>query len=157
MRAPAKTVLAGLVLLGAALAMAPVPANAQETVVVANRVIYPGETVKADSIDEVPLRRRLQNPGQFAFQPEQVEGKVARRTLLPGRLVPLNSVRAAYLVEPGAPVQMVFAMGHLEISTSAVPLQAGAAGDLIRLRNIDSGAVVTGQVMDDGTVRVPAS
>ncbi len=37
------------------------------------------------------------------------------------------------------------------------PPQAGAAGELIRVRNLDSGSVFTGVVMADGTVRVSAS
>ena len=35
-------------------------------------------------------------------------------------------------------------------------LQDGSAGDLIRVRNIDSGAVIMGVVQPDGTVRVGA-
>ena len=38
-----------------------------------------------------------------------------------------------------------------------VPLQPGSAGDLVKVRNLDSGAVFTGTVMADGTIRVGAS
>lgn len=136
--------------------LAGVPSLAQETVVVATRVIYPGEVVSGDALEEVALRRVLKNPSTIAFGWKQVEGKVARRTLLPGRMIPLSYVRDAYLVEPGKTVQMVFVHGGLEITVSGVPLQAGAAGDLVRVRNIDSGTVVTGVVMANGTVRVSA-
>ena len=132
-------------------------AVAQETVVVPSRVIYPGETIAADSLDEVALRRQLRNPASIVFALEQVEGKVARRTLLPGRLISVSSVRDAYLVEPGTPVQVEFIHGGLTIAVAGVPLEAGAAGDLIKVRNIDSGAVFTGIVMADGTIRVSAS
>ena len=133
------------------------PAFAQATVVIPNRVIYPGETVSVDSLEEVPLRRHLKNPAAIAMSMSQVEGKVARRTLLPGRLIPVASVRAAHLVEAGKPVQVRFVQGGLEIAIAGVPLQAGAAGDLIQVRNIDSGAVFSGTVMADGTIRVSAS
>jgi len=36
-------------------------------------------------------------------------------------------------------------------------LQPGAAGDFVRVRNIDSGKVFSGTVMADGTIRVGAS
>ncbi len=133
-----------------------VTAFAQETVIVATRVVYPGEVISGDALQEVPLRRQLRNPSTIAFGWGQVEGKVARRTLLPGRMIPLNYVRNAYLVEPGAPVQMVFVHGGLEISATGVPLQAGSAGDVVRVRNLDTGTVVSGIVMADGTIRVSA-
>ncbi len=148
------------ILLAAGLATVPVatgPAFAQETVIIPNRVIYPGETVSSDSLEEVALRRQVRNIGQIATQWEQIEGKVARRTLLPGRMIPVSSVRDAWLVEPGKPVHVRFVHGGLEISVSAVPLQAGAAGDMVRVRNIDSGSVFTGVVMADGTIRVSAT
>lgn len=138
------------------LATATLPALAQETVLVASRVVYPGEVIAGDALDEVPLRRVLRNPGSIAFGLSQVEGKVARRTLLPGRMIPLSYVRDAYLVEPGEPVQMVFVQGGLEISVTGVPLQSGSAGDVVRVRNLDSGTVVTGVVMADGTIRISA-
>lgn len=141
----------------AALAAAVVPALAQQTVVVSTRVIYPGENVTADLLEDVPLRRQLRNPDSIAFVADQLAGKVARRTILPGRLIPVNSVRAAYLVESGQAVKASLTHGPLEISVTAVPLQHGAAGDMIRLRNADNGATFNGIVLEDGTVRVPAS
>lgn len=141
----------------AALAAAIVPVAAEQTIVVTNRVIYPGQAISADALDEVPLRRVLRDPTAVLHVPDQLAGKVARRTLLPGRLIAANSVRDAYLVEPGAPVQLVYVHGPLTIHATGMPLQTGIAGERIRLRNVDSGIVVTGTVMDDGTVRIPES
>lgn len=146
-----------LLLIAAILSMAALPAHTQERVVVPTRVIYPGETVATDSLEEVPLRRHLKNPAAILMRVGQVDGKVARRTLLPGRMIPVGSVREAHLVEVGKQVQALFVHGGLQIAVGAVPLQAGGAGDLVRLRNVDTGAVFSGVVMDDGTVRVTAS
>ena len=140
-----------------AVAAAAMPAHAQETVTVAKRVIYPGENVTADLLENVPLRRHLRNPDQIVMMPEQIAGKVARRTILPGRLIAVNSVRAAHLVESGKAVQASLSHGQLLISVTAIPLQAGAAGDMIRLRNADSGTTFNGIVLEDGTVQVPTS
>lgn len=141
-----------------ALLVAPMlPAFAQSMVLVPTRVIYPGETISSDSIEEVPLRRQLKNPAAIAMHWQQVGGKVAKRTLLPGRLISVSSVRDMHLVEPGKPVQVRYIHGGLEIGVSGIPLQAGAAGDQVQVRNIDSGAIFVGTVMADGTVRVSAS
>ncbi len=136
---------------------AAVPALAQETVIIPTRVIYPGEIVSAAALEEVPLRRQLRDITQVAIDWSQLEGKVARRTLLPGRLIPVSSVRDAWLVEPGKPVQVLFVHGGLEISVSGVPLQVGVAGDMVRVRNADSGTVFSGIVMADGSIRVSSS
>ena len=143
-------------ILAAAAAMA-LPAAAQDMVPVPVQTIYPGQTVSADMLQEVPLRRQLRNPASIERDWHALAGKVARRTLLPGRLIPVGSVRAAWIVEPGKPVQVLYVEGGLEIALSAVALQAGAAGDTVRLRNTDSGSVFSGIVMADGTVRIAAS
>lgn len=133
------------------------PALAQDMVIVPTRVIYPGETIGGDAIREVPLRRQVRNIAALAVDWSQLEGKVARRTLLPGRMIPVSSVRDAWLVEPGSPVQVRFVHGGLEISVAGVPLQHGSAGDMIKVRNMDSGTVFTGIVMADGSIMVAAS
>lgn len=144
-------VAAGLALLGGACA-----AFAGETVTIPNRVIYPGETIETAALKEVTLRQGKQAPEAVAMASSDIEGKVARRTLLPGRYIPLSSIRDAYVVEQGAPVQLVFTAGALTISATAVTLQPGSAGDLVKVRNIDSGKVLSGTVMADGSVRVGA-
>ena len=138
----------------AVLAASAVMAFAQEMVVVPTRVVYPGELVTTADLQAVLLQRSKAGLPPIAYDHSEVEGKVARRTLLPGRLIALSSLRDAYAVEAGKPVQVQFVEGALTISAVAVPLQPGSVGDLIRVRNIDSGIVFSGTVMADGTVRV---
>ena len=140
-----------------ALACAAAPALADEFAVVTNRVVYPGEIITMAMVEEVPLVRGNRNLGPIYQQAGLIEGKVARRTILPGRIIPENAVRPAYLVQVGKPVEIVYNDGGLVITATAVPLQAGAAGDVITLRNIDSGRTFSGTVMADGTIRVGAS
>ena len=141
----------------ASVAASAVMASAQDMVMVPTRVIYPGETVTTADIQAVALQRSTAGLPPIAFDRSEVEGQVARRTLLPGRLIALSSLREAYAVEAGKPVQVQFIQGSLTISAVGVPLQPGSTGDLIRVRNIDSGVVFSGIVMADGTVRVGAT
>jgi flagella basal body P-ring formation protein FlgA len=130
------------------------PAASEETAVIPKRVIYPGETIDAASLSEVPLRNASRIVAEIAYVAEQLDGKVAKRTLLPGRFVPLSSVRDAYVVEAGSPVEVNYIQNGLQITTMAVPLQPGSIGDMIRVRNADSGAVFSGIVLANGTIRV---
>ena len=49
---------------------------------------------------------------------------------------------------------VIFKSGALIISATAVPLQPGSVGEMISLRNTDSGTTIRGIVQADGTVRV---
>ena len=133
------------------------PAHAQEVVFIPNRVIYPGETIEMAALKEVTLRPGKVIPPAVVFRVPEIEGKVAKRTLLPGRYIPATALREAWLVEQGSPVQVVFVSGPLTISATAVTLQSGAAGDFVRVRNVDSGKIFSGTVMADGSIRVGAS
>ena len=153
MRAAARTIRT---IATALLLAAPLPALADPQIVVPNRVIYPGQEITADALDLVALRRDLPDPSAVVFTREQAVGQVASRTLLPGRLIAVSSMRKAYLVEPGQPVAVRYVQGGLTISTTGVPLQSGSAGDLVKVRNMDTGIVFSGIVMADGTIMVGA-
>lgn len=130
---------------------------AGEIVLIPNRVIYPGETIELAALKRVTLIAGKHKPDAVATQAEELTGKIAKRTLLPGRYIPTNAIREAWLVEQGAAVQVFFIAGGLTISATAVTLQPGAAGDLVKVRNVDSGKILSGTVMADGTIQVSAS
>lgn len=130
-------------------------AFAKDTAVVPTRVIYPGETVSADQVNVVDVT----NPnlsGGYARTKEEVVGMVTKRTLLPGRTIPVASLREAFAVKRGGSVRLTFAIGNMLISASGTPLTDALVGDVIKVRNIDSGTIVSGTVMADGTVQVMA-
>jgi flagella basal body P-ring formation protein FlgA len=130
------------------------PALAGQSVLVPNRVIYPGEIIVAGALKELTLAEGKLPPENVVIQFSDLEGKVAKRTLLPGRYVRPNALREAYVVEQGVSVEMIFVAAGLTISASAVTLEPGSAGEVVTLRNTDSGKIVSGTVMADGTVRV---
>jgi flagella basal body P-ring formation protein FlgA len=149
--------LAPLAVAAVACLFALAPAAAQEIAIVTKRVIYPGETVGLDVLREVRLKAGRQVPDAMVTSIAAIEGKVAKRTLLPGRYIPMAAIREIYLIEQGAPVEVVFQHGALTITAQAVSLEPGSEGDLIKVRNVDSGAVFVGQIMADGTVKVGTS
>ena len=144
----APAVLAGLLVADAALADT-------RTAVVPKRIIYPGEEIQAGQLEVVEVTNPNIVKG-FAETIGDVSGLVTKRTLLPGRVILVSALREPFLVSRGSTVQMVFDNGSLVIRASGTPLQDGAAGELIRIRNKDSGVIVSGTVMADGTVHVVA-
>jgi flagellar basal body P-ring formation protein FlgA len=119
--------------------IAPVPAQ----------VIYPGdrisESMLTDSTEPVV--------GAFLDRADLI-GKVARRTLLPGRPVPAMAVEEPRALSIGALTQIVYEKDGISIVTTAQALQNGYAGQMVQVRNLDSNIVVTGIVQPDGSVLV---
>jgi flagella basal body P-ring formation protein FlgA len=116
--------------------------------------LYPGDVIGENVLDDRVFPLRPDETLAIYKQREGLVGKIARRTLLPGKPIPLNAVREADLISQGKAVTIIFQQGGLTITGQAVPLQAGRVGDLLSLRNVDSGAIIKGIVQADGTVRV---
>ena len=123
--------------------------------VVPKQIIYPGQEIDAAQLQEVEVT----NPnlaGGYASGIDQVSGKVSSRTLLPGRTIQLSALREPYAVKRGAPVRLTFSLGNMTISATGTPLDNAAVGEVIKVRNLDSGVTVSGTVMANGTVQVMA-
>jgi len=116
-------------------------------------VIYPGDVIVEEALTDAPLSGTLQN-GPIALSHDQLVGKMSRRTLLPGRPIPLAAIDNPRVVRSGGEVTLVYLDGPLTITTVGAALQDGGAGDLIKVRNADSGVTVVGRLRPDGSVLV---
>jgi flagellar basal body P-ring formation protein FlgA len=127
---------------------------AQEAVAPSPRVvIYPGDVIRDDMLADNPEIVR-DGSGPFIESRSLVVGKIARLTLLPGHAIPFAGISNRKLVSNGAEVKLVFSEGDLIIMTTGSALQDGSIGDIVRVRNDDSGVTVSGAVQPDGSVRV---
>ncbi|HEY6733033.1 MAG TPA: flagellar basal body P-ring formation chaperone FlgA [Roseiarcus sp.] len=127
---------------------------AQEALVPTPRaVIYPGDVILDEMLVDVPNVAR-DGSGPFVDSRSLIVGTAARLTLLPGHAYPFSGVSNRKLVSNGAEVKLVFSEGDLVIMTTGAALQDGSIGDIVRVRNDDSGVTVSGAVQPDGSVRV---
>jgi flagella basal body P-ring formation protein FlgA len=116
-------------------------------------VIYPGDVIRGDMlVDDVkPIR---DSGGAYIENRDSIVGKVARLTLLPGHAIPSAGIANRKLVVSGGEVILSYSDGGLTILTSGASLQDGSIGDLVRVRNSDTGVTVIGAVQADGSVLV---
>lgn len=133
------------------------PAAAEQQIVVVTSVIYPGQEIGPGMIRELRLRRPLRTNQRIVLDSVEIIGKVAQRTLLPRRAIPVAALREPFAVEAGEPTRANYVSGGLLISTTVVPLVDGSTDDMIRVRNPDSGRVFTARVLADGTVTVEST
>jgi flagella basal body P-ring formation protein FlgA len=144
-------------LIAAALAALVVPevrAASIEHLPVPAVTIYPGDTIAADMLADGKFPPGTTANYPVIPSPDALIGKVARRTLLPGRPIARNTVAEPELVQKGKIISAVYRHGALTITASVLALQSGALDDTIQVRNIDSGKVIVGTVRSDGTIGI---
>ncbi|ACK49011.1 flagella basal body P-ring formation protein FlgA [Methylocella silvestris BL2] len=133
-----------------------IPAHAAEShaLPVPAITIYPGDPIKDEWLVDRDFGATSPLRGNVVTNRSAIIGKIARRTLLPGAPIPANVVAERKIVGNGTKVRIVFEQPGIEIATYGAALQDGALGDVISLRNIETGLTVTGVVQADGSVRV---
>jgi flagella basal body P-ring formation protein FlgA len=125
---------------------------AQQTAVVPESIIYPGQKISRAMVREVNVINPNLRPG-YAKIISEVDGFVTKKTLLPGRIIPVSALREAYLIERGKKVALVFSNNKMVISAQGIALQNGGLGEVIKARNLDSGIIISGIIMQNGTLR----
>jgi len=124
------------------------------TVMVTTRAVRRGTVFYDD--DSVELVERDVTTARHGFFTgmTQLEGLRARRPIGYGAVISRRHVEEIPVIERGDDVEMTLTTSHMQISTVGVALQDGAVGSRIRVKNVDSGKIVYGEVLDAGTVRL---
>ena len=131
------------------------PASAENFgyAVVPTQIIYPGEEIDPKRVAMVEVTNRNLIAG-YAREISEVQGLVTTRTLLPGRTIMVSGLRQPFTVKRGDKIFLVYDNGGLRITASGTPLADGVIGELIQVRNTDSGIILSGTVMPDRSVLV---
>lgn len=154
-RRSSRSAAANLLLPFLLLQWAVLPALAQErTVPTPKQVIYPGDVLRDSMLTDMSVDDAPADDSSIVDSRAALIGKIAKRTLLPGREILAIAIENPRAVANGAHVTLVYRDGALTIVTSAQALEPGAVGDTIKVRNEDSGLTVSGKIQPDGSVRV---
>ncbi|MCQ0988145.1 flagellar basal body P-ring formation chaperone FlgA [Jiella marina] len=117
-------------------------------------VVYPGQNILERGVSTSAFIVKDDKVDLFALDESMLVGLVAKRTLLPGKAIRMSDVKLPDLVKAGAQVTLVYREAGLIITGLGTAMLAGAEGDLVKVRNRDSGIIVSGVVDADGTVRI---
>jgi flagella basal body P-ring formation protein FlgA len=124
--------------------------SARVPAVVPLRKIRRGERLVADALREGVVELR---PGQDVYaSAEEVVGKRSTRTLSAGRPIRRGSVRVPPLVKRGQTVVVEAQIGAMRITSRGRAMEEGVAGEVVPVRNADSGKVFPARVEGDGTL-----
>ena len=125
-------------------------ANA-EPVVIAKRVIHPGEVIQFGDLDIFNTKGRVLSDAPFASRLDEAGGMVAERTILPQRLILLSNLRKPSAINAGALVPVTYKNGALTIRMDAVALTSAGPGEAVTLRNRQTGRQIEALAHADGT------
>ncbi|MDO5648309.1 flagellar basal body P-ring formation chaperone FlgA [Paracoccus sp. (in: a-proteobacteria)] len=125
-----------------------VPGLADAGVLAAARTLPAGTVLTAADLRAVDSTR----PG--LTDPAQAIGLQTRILIQEGRPIHATLLQAPRLVSRNQIVRLSFQRGPLRIETEGRAMSEGAAGDLIRVMNLESRSTITARVMEDGTLAV---
>ena len=84
--------------------------------VVPSATVYPGQIVSDTALLEKQFFISAPAASQYVLSQDQATGKVARKTLLPGKPILVSALGEPSLVKRGVPAPLVFTSGTLVIT-----------------------------------------
>lgn len=131
----------------------PVQVALMEHVVSSRHPLVSGQVLEADD-----LMLRETDVSQFhkAYFTDikDVVGLRAKRAIAAGRTLHAGLLNREKLVKRGSQVEIIAGSDGLYVSMKGKALADGGRGDRIRVKNLTSGRVVTGEVTESGVIRV---
>ena len=129
-------------------------ARADQEIVVPRATIYPGDRLSVGLLEVRQIPDKAPSADSVFSDPEDLQGMIARRTLLVGRPIPLDAVRPEPIIRQGEPVSISYQTSGILIQLSATALQSGGVGQTISVRNSDTGRIIKGRIQPDKTLIV---
>ncbi len=115
--------------------------------------IRAGEMIKEEDIVQMHYPASRLHDDNVVDASELI-GKTPRRSISNSRPIRKNEVQAPAMVKKGATVTMHYNTPAMSITTIGQTLQDGGKGELIRVKNIDSNAIVQASVLSENEVQV---
>jgi flagella basal body P-ring formation protein FlgA len=120
---------------------------------VASKYIKFGEIIQPSDLSVA--KTRLENiKSGYAVDKGEVVGMQAKQYIQAGSMFRSSDLVRPAVIKTGDPVNLTFSSGIINLKTVGVSLGNGAVGDMIRVKNESSGAVLLGQIINKNTVQI---
>lgn len=117
------------------------------------RVIKVGEIIT--NTDIAFTKVKLSRLGEkFLLNYDSVIGMQVKRPLLAGSLIRSTDLIKPVVIKVNDPISITYKSSSIQLKTSGVAVNNGGIGDMIKVKNNDTGAVILGQIVDRNNVRV---
>ncbi|WP_164513431.1 flagellar basal body P-ring formation chaperone FlgA [Thiosocius teredinicola] len=131
----------------------PVQIALMDYVVTTRRPLVRGQVLDADDLmlSETDISRLHK---AYFTDIKDVVGLRTKRSIGAGSTLHAGLLKREKLVKRGSQVDIIADIGGLHVAMKGKALADGGRGDRIRVKNLTSGRVVTGEVTQAGTIRV---
>ncbi len=127
--------------------------KAYQMVVVLSRPIQRGEIITSQHL--AIEKREVSNLREdFVTQPEQVENKQVTRQLNTGTILSLRNIVEPKLIKRGDKVVISTTKPDFSIKMNGIAMMDGTKGQLISVKNQNSGRIINATVVESGLVSV---
>ena len=132
----------------------PVKVALMEAVVVSRRALVRGQALQAEDVmlSETDVSRLRK---AYFTRIEDVIGLRSKRAVAAGKTLHAGLLQREKLVRRGSQVEIVAMGSGLHVRMQGKALSDGGRGDRIKVKNLNSGRVVTGTVAAAGVIQVP--
>ena len=127
--------------------------KAYEDVIVLTQAVQRGDIITAQHV-AVEKRDVSKCRGDFMTQVEQVENKQSARNMPAGSILGAKSVVEPPMVKQKDKITISTAQPGFAIEMSGIAMMDGVMGQLIRVKNENSGRIISATVIDSGRVLV---
>jgi flagella basal body P-ring formation protein FlgA len=119
---------------------------------VARRMISVGESIAARDYELKKIDITFAKDG--VAQEQDLAGKVASRNIALGQGIFAGDLKKEIAALRGQPVKILIGNESFEVSTSGIAQEGGSVGDMIKVKSLDTQKILSGLLVEKGTVRV---
>lgn len=127
--------------------------TAYASVAVAAKYIKFGDIIQLDDVKDLKIRIDSIKNADFVSSNEIV-GMQAKKYVSISSIIRKMDVANPPVIKNNDPVNIVYSSGVINLKTNGIALSPGAVGDVIKVKNATSGAVLLGQIVNKNTVRI---
>lgn len=132
----------------------PIQIEVYQDVIVSNRPLNSKDTLTA--ADLRLERRNVANLTQgYINDMNRLIGQSLNRYIQANIIITPPMLGVKTLIRKGQAVTLLVSSGGIEISAAGIAMADGAAGDLIKVRNLSSKKVVEGEIINQNLVKIP--
>ncbi len=123
-----------------------------QSVPVLNRSVKIGDVLTEDLF--TVEKRLMQNSRDTVQKTEFIVGMQAARYLNAGQVIQFSDLKKELVLKRGQIVKAMYGNNEFEVAISAEAQEAGAVGDVVKIKNMDSSKVFAAKIIERGLVRI---
>jgi flagella basal body P-ring formation protein FlgA len=123
-------------------------------VLVSTRSLLRGQTLGVEDVEFDTRKLSTLRTGYFS-RIESLQGMQTTRTIGEGRVITASLLKPRYLVTRGQLVSLVATVGGIVVRMKGKALENATSNSRVKVKNISSGRIVEGSVVEEGIVKIP--